>query len=66
MFSSIFKYFLFINVNVSLEWVLNKFFISVSFAAVSAGTALAWTSPINQQLNETTALSVTEDQSESP
>lgn len=38
--------------------------ISVSFAAVSAGTALAWTSPIDTQLNENTTLSITVDQSE--
>lgn len=36
----------------------------MSFAAVSAGTALAWTSPIEAQLNETTIPSVTADQSE--
>lgn len=32
-------------------------------AAVSAGTALAWTSPIAQQLNATTELAVTDDES---
>lgn len=37
---------------------------TVSFAAVSAGTALAWTSPIDTQLNENTTLSITADQSE--
>lgn len=35
---------------------------AVSFAAVSAGTALAWTSPIDTQLNENTTLSITVDQ----
>jgi len=35
---------------------------AVSLAAVSAGTALAWTSPINEQLNENTTLSITDDQ----
>ena len=42
-----------------------SFFLSVSMAAVSAGTALAWTSPIDKQLNETTPLSITSDQSKS-
>lgn len=37
---------------------------TVSFAAVSAGTALAWTSPVDQQLNATTVpLAVEDDQS---
>ncbi|XP_070500386.1 facilitated trehalose transporter Tret1-like [Chironomus tepperi] len=35
---------------------------AVSLAAVSAGTALAWTSPVNEQLNVTTPISVDEDQ----
>lgn len=37
---------------------------AVSLAAVSAGTALAWTSPINEQLNVNTTLPVTDEESE--
>lgn len=35
----------------------------MSLAAVAAGTALSWTSPVNGQLNENTTLPVTDDQS---
>ncbi|CRL01368.1 CLUMA_CG014389, isoform A [Clunio marinus] len=35
---------------------------AVSFAAVSAGTALAWTSPFESQVNENSTISVTPDQ----
>ncbi|CAH1707711.1 unnamed protein product [Chironomus riparius] len=35
---------------------------AVSLAAVSAGTALAWTSPVNEQLNLNTTISVDDDQ----